>query len=240
VQGHAQYLGLLLVGHGRLDGLRPGHDDGVVALGQQVVERLAFEVAPRQPWRDALRHVQDLDRHRHAVGQPQPSDRPHAVGRRHLQARPELRTRALLLEREHAAARLHAALAHVLGERGHGQRQRDLRLGDIGARAVAAQEHPLAHELVDRHAQRRPRHPELRGQAPLGRDRRPDLEAADELEQRVERELLLRRRSVLVYTTCHSCLPDAPCRAGGKLHPVERLVNTNLEPLPPMWLSYRR
>ena len=68
---------------------------------------------------------------------------------------PELRARALILERQHAAARPHAALAHVLGERGHGQRQRDLRLGYVGARAVAAQQQPLAHELVDRHAQRR-------------------------------------------------------------------------------------
>ena len=47
-------------------------------------------------------------------------------------------------------------------------------------------------------AQRGPRHAELVASAPLGRDRRADLEVAEELEQRVAHERLLRCAAVLV------------------------------------------
>ena len=74
---------------------------------------------------------------------------------------PSLAPGALALEGDDAAARAHPAPRHVLAERGHRQRQRDLRLGDVGAAAVAAQEQAFADELVDHGAQRRPRHAQV-------------------------------------------------------------------------------
>ena len=82
--------------------------------------------------------------------------------------------------------------------------------------------------------------PSSRGQAPLGRDRLPDLQVVDELEQRVESR-------APAWTLLHSGLhhlpplsPRCPFAERAASYTRLQLVNTNLQPLSAMWLSSRR
>ena len=120
--------------------------------------------------------MQELDRHRLAVGEAEALDREHRLGRRDVQDAAEPRAGRDRPELERAAARREPALAHVVAERGDRHPLRDLRLGDERARAAAAREVALADELVERRADGQPRDAEVDAELPLGRDRVADVE----------------------------------------------------------------
>ena len=63
---------LLLVRDRRLDRLRAAGDRDAVAVPKQLVEGALLEIAPRESGDERLADVQRLDRHRLAVGEPQP------------------------------------------------------------------------------------------------------------------------------------------------------------------------
>ena len=109
-------------------------------------------------------------------------------------------------EVERAAARHHAAAAHVLGEGGHRQLLGDLRLADERAAAVAADEHPVADEIVERGPHREPRDAEVGAQLPLGRDRVADAELLDQVEDAAPRLALLRDGAGWCRRRCLSSL----------------------------------
>jgi hypothetical protein len=68
----------------------------------------------------------------------------------------EARARRDLAQVDGAAARIEPARAHVVAERRDVDAFRDLRLRDECARAAAADEVPLAYELVERRAHGEP------------------------------------------------------------------------------------
>src|SRR4051794_24749683 len=191
VERHAENLRLLLARDRRLDRLDARRDDDPEALAQQLVERVSFEVLALELGDDPLGYVEKLDGHRLVVGEPEPPDRPHLLGGGDPQPLAELGAGADGLERQDAAARAHAAAGHVLRERGHGQRQRDLRLGHVGAAAMPAHQQPLADELVDGLAEGRPRDAERDGQAALGRDGLADPQLVEHAQQLVADQRLL-------------------------------------------------
>ena len=178
VHGHAEQLGLLRGGHRRLDRLDARGDRDAAALLQQLVEGVVGELLAAQvaaaARRGACSHsiaiVSSSARRRRVITQTSSTGE---ICRRW----PSLAPARWQLEGDDAAAGAHPAARHVLAERGHGQRERDLRLGDVGAAAVAAQQQALADQLVDHGAQRRPRDAEVGRQAALGRQRVADLRA---------------------------------------------------------------
>ena len=112
-----------------------------------------------------------LDRHRHAVGQPQPLP----VGDRgpllDLQRPGDAGSGALAAGEEGLGLGLLAAPLHLLGVRREPHLHVDERLGHEGAAAGDALEQPLGHQRVDRVPHRHPGHAELLGQVALRRRR---------------------------------------------------------------------
>src|SRR4051794_36088351 len=185
VQRDPECLRLLLVGHRRLDRLHAARDDDPVARAEQVVEGLALEVGGAQAGHDRFADMERLDRHRLGVGQPQPLGDHDRLGWGDVQETAEPRAGRDDLEPERPAPGLHAAPAHVLGERGHGQLLRDLGLADERARAAASHEVALAGELVQGGAHRQARDAQVGAQLALGRDRLADAELVDQVEHLV-------------------------------------------------------
>ena len=109
-------------------------------------------------------------------------------------SRPRCAPAGVDAEVERPAPGHHPAPPHVLGERGHRQLLRDLGLADERPAAVTPDEQSLAHELVERGANRQPRHAEIDGQLALRRDRLADAELLDQVEDAVPHLALLRHR----------------------------------------------
>ena len=126
--------------------------------------------------------MQDLDRHRLVVSEPQALDPDDPRRRRDVQGPAEVGSGVDLLKLERSRARHHAAAAHVLAERRERELLRDLRVADERAAPVPADKKPVADEVLDRGAQRQPRDAEVAREPSLGRDRLADVEAFDQLE----------------------------------------------------------
>ena len=201
VERHAESGRLLFSGDGRLDGLEAGDDLDPVALVEQLVERMLLEVAGAEVGDERLSDVEGLDRHRLAIGEPQARRDDDGLGRRDVEDPPQPRAGGNASELERSAGRAHAALAHVLGEGGHRQLLRDLRLADERPGAAAAHEITLAHELVEGCPHRQPRHAEVRAERALGRDGVPDRELLDQVEHPL---------------ACLGLLRHSACRAGSR------------------------
>src|SRR5262249_34377598 len=103
---------------------------------------------------------------------------------------------------ERSACGHHAAPAHVLGERGHRELLRDLRLADEGAAPAPADEHPLANEVVERCPNGETRHTEVRAELTLGRNGVADGQLLDQIEHTLARLTLLGdRRGAQAYSS---------------------------------------
>ena len=124
----------------------------VVPAHEQVVERVLLQVAGGEARDERRANVQELDRHRIAVGEAKTLDRDDRLGRRDMEDAAEPGTGGDLAQVERAAAGREPARSHVVAERGDVDALGDLRLGDERAGAAPAHEVSLAHELVERGA----------------------------------------------------------------------------------------
>jgi len=136
--------------------------------------------------------LQGLDRHRFAVGEPEPLDHQDLLARGDMEEPAEPRARELALERESAAAWGHASAAHVLAERGHRQLLRDLRVLDVRATAAPADDIALPGEVVQGGPDGQAGDAEIGGELPLGGDGIAHAEALDQVEHLLARDTLLR------------------------------------------------
>src|SRR5207247_6963041 len=178
VQRRPQERGLLLVRHRRLGRLASEPDRDAEALLEELVQRPPLEVGGLEPRHERGGKMEPFDPDRVLVCKSQP-DRPNDLRRRrHSQGAPEPRVGGDDLECERPARRGEALPLH-LGREGAERRPRR---GDEGAAAGSPLEPPLADELVDRRAERQPRHAEVDAQLPLRRNRGSDVELTDELE----------------------------------------------------------
>src|SRR5439155_11980039 len=132
------------------------------------------------------------DRYLEAVRQPKPHDDHDLVSRRDVEEAAQTGAGELASERERRAARGHAAPAHVLAERGHGELLGDLGLLDVGAAAAPAYEVALPREVVERGADGQARDAQIDAELPLRGDRGADTEPLDELQHLLPRGALLR------------------------------------------------
>src|SRR6478752_762165 len=191
MEWHAEHLRLFLVGDGRLDRLRAARDLDLVPLHEEIVERVLLEVLERQAGHERGARVEDLDRHRLTVREPQATGRDDRLGRRDVEDPAEPRAGRHHGEAEGLAGGCQTAAAHVVAERGDVHALRDLGLRDEGPRATPAHEVSLAHEPFESRAHRQPRDTEVETELALGGDRRADLEAVDQLQHLVPRLALL-------------------------------------------------
>ena len=192
MERHAERRRLLLVRHRRLDRLVPAHDRDPEPLLEDLVERLALELGSGQPGHERLTHVERLDRHRLPVGEAEATDDHHRLRRRHMQQPAQVRARRSDTQLERPASGHHPPTLHVLGERGHGQLLRDLRLAHERPAAVLSHEQSLAYEVVEGRADREARYAELACELALGRNRVPDVELLDQVEDTAPGLALLR------------------------------------------------
>lgn len=128
MQRHLQRRRLLCVGDRRLDRLNPTGDAHFVLRRRQLVERLP-QVGTCQSGCDGCGHVQDLDRHRSPVGQPETLHTQHLVTRPKPQPGPDAGTGRDEVAAERASTRLQTAPMHLLGERRRRQGLGHLRAG---------------------------------------------------------------------------------------------------------------
>ena len=186
---------LLLVGDGRLDGLRPADDRDVVAAPRAGRRTSSARDLGGQARHERRADVQQLDRHRVAVCEPQSLRRDDRLRRGDMQDATEACAGGNRAKLERAAPRYEprfrmSSLNEVdVGALG------DLRLRDERARTTSAHQVALAHQLVERCADRQSRDTEVDAELPLGRDRVADSERLDQLEHALAGLALLRQRA---------------------------------------------
>src|SRR5579862_5185872 len=150
VERDAERLRLLFIGDGRLDRLRAADDLDAVAAREQVVERVLLQVRRREPRDERLPRVQELDRHRLAVGEPEALDNDDCLRRGDVQDPPQPRPGRDDAQLERPACRPHAALAHLVAEGADHEALCNLRLVDEGSGSAAPDEVALADQIVQR------------------------------------------------------------------------------------------
>ena len=143
---------------------------------------MLLEVAGRDARHERRPDVEELDRHRVAVGEAQALDGDDWLGRRDVEDAAQPGAGGDLAQVERTATGRKAPRAHVVAERRDVDALRDLRLGDERTGTAPAHEVSLAHELVERRAHGQPGDAEVDPELSLRRDRIADAERLDQLE----------------------------------------------------------
>ena len=98
----------------------------------------------------------------------------------------------------------------------------------IVAAALAADQQALGHQLLDRLAQRRPRHAELLGQRPLRRQAFASLQRALEDHRLELRDDVVRQTALPHLTECHTTFHPLPLLPGARLACYSRPPSSRL------------
>ena len=171
------------VGQDRLDRLlRLGQVDAVPGAQRLVQRRVPLKL-PAQPGEAAGGQVRGVDRHRLAVGQPEPVDAEQPAARPHRQQRRQLLVGGDVADVQDLGLRVEAVLAHALGVARELERLGDLRLGDERALALHPQQAPLDDQFGQGLPHGRPRRPVQPGELALRRHRAAGRHGRREVEQ---------------------------------------------------------